>query len=265
MKWTIALLFAVSICAAQENHNRLTPEEQRAGWKLLFDGHTMNGWVDPRQHTPPGDAWTIDDGALKAQPHAHITEDLFTKQRFRDFELRWQWKLGPGVNSGLKYRIQDHIYVEAPPTVRRFEQRVDYAVAHPTTTRPSHGQDYVIGFEYQLIDGTNSDAKNGPLHQTGALYDMLPPTSIPMKPSGEWNESRIVLRGTHFEHWLNGEKVVEGDLTAPEVRAHIAKRWGDNSPVYNLLAKEPHKDCPISLQNHGGAAWFRDIRIRELK
>ena len=82
--------------------NTLTAAEKKAGWILLFDGKSMHGWEDPRQRNPPGDAWTIEDGALKAQPHPKITEDLFLNRTFKDFELAWEWKISPAGNSGVK-------------------------------------------------------------------------------------------------------------------------------------------------------------------
>jgi len=86
----------------------LTPDEQKVGWVLLFDGTTMNGWDDPRLKAPAGDAWTTEDGCLKANKHPRITEDLFTKEEFRDFELAFDWRISPRGNSGVKYRIQEH-------------------------------------------------------------------------------------------------------------------------------------------------------------
>ena len=99
----------VAACLSALAQNSLTPEEKKAGWILLFDGKTMNNWVDPRQKTPPGDAWTIDDGCLKATRHAKITEDLFSQGTYRDFELEFDWRISPAGNSGVKYRIQDRV------------------------------------------------------------------------------------------------------------------------------------------------------------
>jgi hypothetical protein len=84
------------------------------------------------------------------------------------------------------------------------------------------------------------------------------------KPVGEFNVSRIVVRGTHVEHWLNGVKVVDSTLDSPDAIAGIKKRWAPAPAVEELLEKEPKKDCPISLQNHGDEAWFRNIKIKRL-
>ncbi len=267
----IAVVLAACACAATESGapNTLTPEEKSAGWTLLFDGTTMRGWNDTRSKTPPSNAWTIEDGCLKAQAKPLITEDLFSKRRFRDFELSYEWRISPSGNSGLKYRIQDHLFI-APndPKIpkERFEAKVERSFANRIKQRPAQGQDYVIGFEYQMTDDTkNDDALGNKKHTAGALYDMVAPSSAESKPIGEFNQSRIVVRGNHVEHWLNGVKVVDASLDSPEAMEGIKTRWADAPHVYDLLTNQPRKDCPISLQNHGDAAWFRSLKIRELK
>jgi hypothetical protein len=260
----LALVTALLAGALAAQENQLTPAEKSAGWKLLFNGKDMSGWDDPSQKTPPGDAWMLEEGCLKARSKAKITEDLFTKETFTDFELVFDWRIAPGGNSGVKYRIQDHVFLRDGGK-RRFEDLVNLSLTDRRQDRPAKGQDYVIGFEYQILDNAlNSDARAGLSHTAGALYDMVPPQKDATLPVGQFNHSRIVLKGTHVEQWLNDVKVVDADLAAPEVKEHIAKRWTANSPVYNLLGKEPKHNCPISLQNHGDEVWFRNIKIRAL-
>jgi hypothetical protein len=255
----VTLILTSAVCAQD---NQLTPAEKSQGWKLLFNGKDMSGWDDPRQKTPAGDAWTLEDGCLKAHANPKITEDLFTQDTFGDFDLVFDWRISRGGNSGLKYRIQDHVFLR-DGRIGRFEDLVNHSLKDRRTDRPSKGQDYVIGFEYQILDNArNSDARAGLSHTAGALYDMVPPERDASRPVGEFNHSRIVLKGTHVEQWLNGVKVVDADLAAPEIKQHIAKRWTANSPVYNLLGGQPKHECPISLQNHGDEVWFRNIKIR---
>jgi hypothetical protein len=262
-------LLAASLWAADPVPNTLTSQEQHDRWVLLFDGKTMQGWDDPRAKTPPGDAWTIDGDSLKANPHPRITEDLFTSRNFRDFELAFEWKISPAGNSGVKYRIQKHLFLspfDPAHPVHGFEGLVNRSFEVPMLSRPDHGQDYVIGFEYQLTDDSkNGDALGNAKHTAGALYDMVAPSSNASKPVGEWNTSRIVVRGNHVEHWMNGAKVVDSSLDAPAAMEGIRRRWANAPHVRDLLADQPVKDCPISLQNHGDAAWFRSIKIRVLQ
>src|SRR5437763_11817035 len=103
-----ALLAAASLHAAD---NQLTPQERSAGWTLMFDGKTYTHWVDPTRKSPPQTSFTIEDGCLKSTPHPTIDEDLFSEDTFADFELEWDWKISPRGNSGLKYRIQDHVFL----------------------------------------------------------------------------------------------------------------------------------------------------------
>ena len=261
----IAAMISAAALAAPAADNQLTAQEKAAGWRLLFDGKSYANWEDPSKKSPPGDSFTIDAGCLKALPHARLEEDLFTKETFHDFELEFDWKISPAGNSGVKYRIQDRVMLSEPVKGQKFEDHANASVKNRRTDRPAKGQEYVIGFEFQLLDNAqNPDARVGTTHQAGALYDMISPSKDATKPVGEFNHSRLVVKGDHVEHWLNGEKVVDGSLKAPEVAKGTAARWGADSPVYDLLVNQPRKECQISLQNHGSDAWFKNIKIRRL-
>ena len=253
--------------------NRLTPKEKAAGWILLFDGVSLDGWEDPAKETPPGDSWVVEDGWIKSVDHPKLREDLFTNRSFGDFEFEWQWKIAKKGNSGVKYRVQDRAVLikgKTNPDAKRFEDIVDYELQHHTATRASvqpgdKFEEYVIAFEYQMIDNQgHPDAKHGADRTTGALYSMVAPSTDASKPAGEVNTSKIVLRGNHVEHWLNGVKIVDADLDSEPIRAGLAKRWTTSSPVYKLLTEQPKKVTPIGLQNHNNVAWFRAIKIRPL-
>src|SRR3954454_16112840 len=250
MRRTLFLLAVFGALASAADQN----------WHYLFDGKTFNGW-----EKPAGQPFVIEDGCLKSVRRPTLDEDLFTTERFGDFEFEFEWKISPRGNSGIKYRIQDRVWL-LDERVPKFEPNVVAAMKNRRKDVPAKGQEYVIGFEYQITDNAaNPDAVgNGALHRTAALYDVFPATKDVTKPVGEFNQSRVIVKGDHFEHWLNGEKVVEGSLKAPEVAKAAAKRWGDGSPVYDLLVNQPRKQCQLSLQNHGDEAWFRNLRIRRL-
>jgi len=269
MRFLVAALCASALTA--QTPNALTTEEKQAGWRLLFDGKTLNGWDDPSSKTPPGDSWSVEDGCIKARSRARYREDLLSRETFSDFELTFEWKISPKGNSGVKYRIQDVAVIASEKSARpaRFEALVDEALRNQVKDRKVMGPDgqaYVVAFEYQVIDNLGHlDALRGSKYAAGALYDMVPVTRQTARPVGEFNRGRIVLRGNHVEHWLNGEKVVDVMLDSDVIRQGLAKRWGEQSPVYRLLTAQPRKNCPVGLQNHGDEAWFRNIKIRPLR
>ena len=204
-------------------------QQSSTGWRVLFDGKTLDAWRGYKTDKVPA-GWRIADGSIvKDAP----VGDIVSKDEFGDFELELEWKIGEAGNSGIFYRgteEYDHIYWSAP--------------------------------EYQLLDDIKATDNKTRLTCAGAAYALYPSPAGHLKPVGQWNRTRIVAKGPHVEHWLNGVKVVDASLDAPEAMAGIRKRWSIVPAVYEMLSKQPRKDCPISLQNHGDEAWFRDIKIR---
>jgi len=266
----ISLLALAATLAADPNS--LTKQEKKAGWTLLFDGKSLKGWNDPRKKTPPGDGWTVENGAIRGLAKPNLREDLISDRKFRDFELTWEWRIEKGSNSGLKYRIQDKFFLDRAKFKKGvpFEEGVGHELANKLSSRsnpsPQGGEEYVVGLEFQLIDDdAHADARRGGLYQTGAMYSMIPATKKASRPVGEWNVSRVVVKGEHVEHWLNGEKVLDASLQAPEIEAAASKRWKKHAPsLYEQLTKQPQKECPIGLQHHNDPVWFRSIKIRSL-
>jgi hypothetical protein len=252
---TLALFVAIGTAWSQFNsqHNTLTKEERASGWRLLFDGKTMNGWQDPRQKHPAGDGWVIEEGCLKAIRDPRITEDLITKEIFESFELRFDWKLAPGGNSGVKYRIWDQAFL------------IDDKLADRSTLAPgAKGLNYLVAHEFQLIDNQrHPDALLGKDRMTGALYNFAEPTADATRPAGEWNRSRLVVNGRHVEHWVNYTLVLALELDDPHVVERVEKRWSRIPEVLQRYREKRDKPSPIALQNHGDSTvWFRNLKIR---
>ena len=218
------LAFAVS-AGAQEEMNTLTDAEREAGWRLLFDGRSLDGWRGYNMEGMPG-GWTVEDGVLtRVGPGG----DIITEAQFADFELAIEWRVEPGGNSGVFYRAaegEERIYHSAP--------------------------------EMQVVDDANHRDGQSPLTRAGANYGLHAAPRGVVRPAGEGNDSRIVVRGSHVEHWLNGTKVVEYELGSVEWAALVADSKFVEWPAYGQAARGH-----IGLQDHGDRVWYRDIKVRE--
>jgi hypothetical protein len=227
--------------------NTLSPAEKAAGWVLLFDGRSLAGWRGLGYDHVPARHWLVEDGAIKKIPTKDVPlqadgqpaqgGDLMTVAAFVDFELAFEWKISPGGNSGVKYNVSEEMSMRQAP---------------------NHA---ALGFEYQVLDDLlHPDAKNGPHRTAGALYDLAPPgPGRILKPVGEYNSARIVWRGGHGEHWLNGVKILEFDLGSADFAARLAK--SKYAPIAGFADK---RRGHIVLQDHTDAAWYRAIKIRVL-
>jgi len=271
----LAKLAIVSIApclAAQAADNVLTPAEKKEGFKLLFDGRSLKGWRDPAKKSPPGDSWTIEDGCLKTTPKPRVREDLITTESFGDFELKFDWRMSSGGNTGVKYRIQREVFINESAAQRGpggFEGMMEREITNPKSDRAKvapgeRAQSYTIAYEFQLLDDANYPGQRGiNVHSTGGLYSMIPPRKLVARPAGEWNQSRLVVKGDHFEHWINGELVLDGELHSKEALAGNAKRWAV-APTIRGILDSATASGPISLTHHGAAVWYKNLKIRKL-
>jgi hypothetical protein len=203
-------------------------------WRPLFDGKTSARWVEITGKPFPA-TWTIENGCLKSAPRPGGLQDIRTVDVFRNFELEFDWKMMPDGNSGVKYLVQ----------------KID------EWTNKDGRQARARGLEYQLADDHNPDAASDPTRVAAALYSLIAPSPKISPRIGDFNHSRIVVDGTHVEHWLNGTRVVEFDTGAPIVQKHLREMRGNPGDLVS--------EGPISLQNHNSEVWFRNIRVRRLR
>ncbi len=206
--------------------NTLTAAERSAGWRLLFDGKTTAGWRGYKQDSaPPG--WQVVDGALT---RVNSGGDIVTRDKFRNFELTLEWNIAPAGNSGIFYRgseDDDAIYWNAP--------------------------------EMQVLDDAGHVDGKSRLTAAGAAYDVYPSPAGVVKPAGQWNQVRLVVKGKHVEHWLNGVKVVEYEFGSPDWTAKVKASKFASHPHYGR-----NTTGYIGLQDHGDQVAFRNIKIRVL-
>ncbi len=224
---SIIALAVLSLLPAAAQDNALTEDEKKAGWKLLFDGKTTEGWKGYKKDKV-GDGWQVVDGVLTLGKGGG---DLCTVEEFGDFELQIDWRISSGGNSGIMYRVAE------------------------TRNAP-----YETGPEYQVLDDDkHGDGKN-PLTSAGSIYAVYAPAKKVVKPAGEWNHTKIVLKGNHVEHWLNGEKVCEAEIGSDDWNQRIAKSKWAKVTTYAKEAKGK-----IDLQDHGNKVEFKNIKVLVLK
>jgi hypothetical protein len=212
-------------------HDMLSDAEKAAGWELLLDGNAPVGLKGYKlTKFPGGKVWEADKGELH---HAAGGGggDLSTIKEYGDFEFVCDWKVAPGGNSGIIYRVtEDHDYC------------------------------WQTGREMQILDNDKHADGRKPKTRAGTMYDMFPCAAEVCRPAGEWNHARVVCKGTHIEHWLNGIKVVDVDTAGEDYKKALAASKFTSMPDYGTKMKGH-----ICLQDHGDEVWFRDIKVREIK
>ncbi|HYP17002.1 MAG TPA: DUF1080 domain-containing protein, partial [Opitutus sp.] len=179
-------------------------DEAADGWRVLFDGSSLRGWRGFKSDAP-GPGWKVEDGAIVLTGKAG---DLVTAEAFGDFELSLEWKVTEAANSGIIYRVG-----------------------------LGEAQTFTTGPEYQVLDNARAKDNKIPSHLAGSLYDLAAAPREATKPVGEWNHTRILVRGWHVQHWLNGEKVVDLDLASDAGKALIAQSKFKSWPKFASLAR----------------------------
>lgn len=221
-------------CASEGPQNTLTEAEKNDGWKLLFDGESLNGWKDYQGESVNG-PWKVEDGLLAAQGEgADEYGYLSTTDQYENFILTFDWKISEGGNSGVLYHVID---------------------------RPQYGVPYETGPEYQVIDDEGFPGGLEDWQKTGADYAMYTAdeSKKELKPVGQWNSSKIVFDNGHVEYWLNGAKTVEFEAWSEDwFERKNAGKWSDVRE-YGL-----GRYGYIVLQDHGAKCWYKNIKIKEL-
>lgn len=225
--------------------NTLTENEIDEGWQLLFDGKSFDGWRGIGIDSIPSGHWKIEDGCIRKIKSGDVPlrvdgqplkgGDLITDKKFNNFELAFDWKISEAGNSGIKYNVDEQ-----------------YSI--------TNGSSNALGFEYQVLDDEKNNDNLTPSHRSASLYDLIEATGKTLNKISEFNSAKIIFNKNHGEHWLNGEKVVEFDLTSQEFIEFFKK--SKYSKHEDFIT---HKIAHIVLQDHGSDCWYRNIKIREIK
>lgn len=234
----IGLFFIAACTQKQEKSTETTAGEQpvaeESEWIDLFDGSTLNGWKEYNKDEFGG-LWKVENGMIVCDGSGGAEgRSLITKEQFGNFELVVEWKIAEGGNSGILYHVVED---------------------------PAYTYAYETGPEYQLLDDLGWKGEDlKPAQLVASDYDMIAaPADKPVKPAGEWNESKIIFDNGHVEHWLNGAKVVEFEAWSDEWNERRDTSKWKEYPGYGKFKKGS-----VALQEHGSGVWFRNVKIRKL-
>lgn len=214
------------------------PAADAQGWVALFDGTPASlaaNWRGYRKDAVPA-GWRVEAGGeaggvlalVPGPPETH--GDLATREQYGDFELEYAWRVPPGANSGVMWRVSE----DQP---------------FPWQTGP----------EQQVLDDARHPDGRTPSHRAGALYDLVVPPAGLARPVGEFNQARVVARGSRVQLFLNGRPTADVDFASDSGRALVAASKFKAMPGFARNARGH-----IVLQDHGDRVWFRDVRVRRL-
>jgi hypothetical protein len=224
-------------------YNKLSEQEKNEGWKLLFNGRNHEGWRGANKDHWPEKGWIVHNAAMTVVAEGGGESihggDIVTKEEFSDFELKLDFRMTEGANSGIKYYVTEK-------------------------AGPHKGS--AFGLEYQILDDKrHPDANKGRNgnRTLASLYDMIPAKNKEPNPIGEWNHARILSKDNHVEHWLNGKKVLEYERGSANFRklVEMSKYSAPRYQAYGTRFGEAEKGH-ILLQEHGHRVSFRNIKIR---
>ena len=228
----LLLLFSISLILLING----IANAQTGKWETLFDGGSTSKLRGYQMDSFPGKAWKVENGALVTQTGVPNI-DLVTKETYKNFELVFDWKVSKAGNSGIFFHMKE-------------------TLAHQSDN--GNSPNWLDNFEMQILDDIGFK-DTAAIRSAGSLYDLIIPQHKKLKPVGEYNTAKLIVKGNHVEHWINGNKVVEYEMGSPEIAALIAKSKYGKNPNFG---KSP--DGLIMFQHHGEKVWLKNIKVRRL-
>lgn len=205
-------------------------------WEVLFDGESTDSFRGYKMEAFPTDAWEVVDGALSTKTDVQNV-DIVTQGMYTDFELVFEWKVSKAGNSGVFFHLQEV-----------FEQEAGNG----------NSPNWLNDFEFQILDDIDFYDKD-PMRSAGSLYDLITPKNKTLKPVGEYNTAKLIVKENHAEHWINGTKVVEYIIGGEALNALLAKSKFVDNPDYGKSS-----NGHIMFQHHGQKVWYKNIKIKKL-
>ncbi len=223
----LVLMLAISCCPALAKKGK---------WKVLFDGKSTDAWRGFRQDSFPNKTdsfpnktWKVEGETLRTIVGGESL-DIITREKYRDFELKLEWKIAPGGNSGIIYLVSEDF-----------------------------DQTWKTGPEMQVLDDAKHHDGKDPKTSAGALYGLIAPVNKVLEPVGRWNRVRLIVHNGHVEHRLNGKEVLDYDLGSDQLKHLISTSKFKDFPRFGQ-----NREGYVALQHHGDEVWYRKIRIRSL-
>lgn len=222
------MLFIATALLYETASNELSPLEIKAGYRSVFDGSSLEGWKGWRKDTIPKN-WSLSNGTLMCSlgpDHG----DIRSPEMYGDFDLLLEYKIERAGNSGIFYRAtEDSMYV------------------------------WRVAPEFQVLDDEWAEDRKSLLTSAGSCYGLYPQVAAMGRPAGQWNEARIIAKGNHVEHWLNGVRIVTYDIGSPDWENCLRK---SKFAKFADFGKKPRGY--FVLQDHWSRVWYRNIRVKEL-
>lgn len=235
----VADTLKANVMAVVDSNNMLSAKEKAEGWTLMFDGKTTSGWRGYNKTAFPDSGWTVDNGTLRCVASGMGEAggkggDILYDTKFQDFDLKVEWKISQGGNSGIFYLAQE--IPNEPVWKSACEMQVLDNIGHPDARLGKDGN-----------------------RQAGSLYDLIPAVPQNAKPVGEWNQAEILVYQGTVVHFQNGQKVLEYHIGTPDWNKMIKGSKFKDFPEFGK-----YKPGFISLQDHGNDVWYRNIKIKKM-